>query len=183
MESVDTPRKTFFTEDRCVLCGIPFVSTSVTSSGQKITNKQLQNKLKLNDEKLYDIVQVMPDFTLLDFEKKMGICIKCHRKVKHVLKTEAENVETRRLLSESRQRVLLDGRVQTEKRMLHSPSGQPLKQPIIAKVQMVKKVCLKSMCTQTEQAHVNERVLRPKLTQPSQLPHFLTGDYHYASFM
>lgn len=183
MESVHTPRKTYFTEDRCVLCGIPFVLTSVTSSGRKLTNKQLQNKLKLNDEKLYDILHVLPDFSLLDFEKVMGICLKCHRKVKHVLKTEAENVETRRLLSESRQRVLLDRRVQTEKRMLNSPSGQPLKQPMIAKIQVVKKVCLKSMCTLTEQANVKQPVLRPQLIQPSQLPHSLTGDYHYASFM
>lgn len=121
-----TPKREYSLIDRCCLCGFSFLETTVSGSGTKVTQKQYKLKLRLNEERLGSIQEVI-SIQLSDFEK--AVCQKCYRKVDSVKRMEKQIQEIKFELQESRNRVQQDiSTTVRQKRLLRSPlQPQPYK--------------------------------------------------------
>ena len=99
-----TPRRIYLSANICVICGFALFHTEITSTGQRIERKSLNIKLKLTDERIQNISNVIESFER-ELCGKNGICTKCYRNVEKVLHMQNDLIKLRKDLKGTRSSV------------------------------------------------------------------------------
>ena len=86
-ESPATPHRLYYSSNICVLCGFTFVQTEVTATGEQKEIKFINRKLKITQEKIDIIRQVIGEF-IHDLSSPNGVCKTCFRSIERVLRLE-----------------------------------------------------------------------------------------------
>ncbi|XP_062581297.1 uncharacterized protein LOC134243098 [Saccostrea cucullata] len=84
-----TPRRVYLQRNICVICGFCFETRETDSLGNVEIKTRFNLKLKLTNDRLQNIAEVLGSLENLDVGQK-GICIKCNRSVERILRLGAE---------------------------------------------------------------------------------------------
>lgn len=133
-----TPRKIYYNSNICVICGFSFIQTEVTATGRTIERNHTNKKLKLSDERVKKIKQVINNF-IYEHEHINGVCKKCYSHIEKVLKLHRDVESLEKELNETRSGVRRSYNLtcsksksqqkQYEKRLLSPISDRPEKMP------------------------------------------------------
>lgn len=101
-EEPQTPRRIYYKSNICVLCGFAFVQAEVTSTGETIEKKLFNKKLKLTEEKILAIRNVLGEFNHECITSNNGVCKQCFRTIEKIIKSEKEVEELQKEIKASR---------------------------------------------------------------------------------
>lgn len=101
-EEPQTPRRIYYKANICVLCGFAFVQAEVTSTGETIEKKLFNKKLKLTEEKISAIRNVLGEFNHECIISNNGVCKQCFRTIERINKAEKEVEELQKEIKTSR---------------------------------------------------------------------------------
>ena len=87
-EEPQTPRRIYYKANICVLCGLAFVQAEVTSTRETIKKKLINKKLKLTEEKISAIRNVLGEFNHECITSNNGVCKQCFRTIERINKAE-----------------------------------------------------------------------------------------------